>query len=266
MTFNRLLFSWLLIYPRDGCGFGTIIVFSVDKKYSFLKLCVMKKFMIIAVIFAGSLFAPQTADAQIDIRVNIGMQPIWGPAGFEYVEYYYIPELDIYYYVPGRQFIYMVNGRWVARKKLPPYYRNFDFYRARLIVINARTPYLQHNYYKRKYANYWDHRPYITIRDTRDPRFYANRNHPRYREYVNYRNSRDHDRSRWDRSDDRDRNNRQNVEKRENSNIERSSAEVSRERDSRQSSVRERDSRQRSSREQSSRQQNSRQEAGRPTR
>ncbi len=240
----------------------------------------MKKFMIIAVIFAGSLFAPQTADAQIDIRVNIGMQPIWGPAGFEYVEYYYIPELDIYYYVPGRQFIYMVNGRWVARKKLPPYYRNFDFYRARLIVINARTPYLQHNYYKRKYANYWDHRPYITIRDTRDPRFYANRNHPRYREYVNYRNSRDHERSRWDnerdsrnndvyqnrRNDDRDRNNRQNVEKREKSNVERSRAEVSRERDTRQRSAKERDSRQRSSREQSSRQQNSRREAGRPTR
>ena len=39
----------------------------------------MKKFIVIAVIFAGSLFAPQTADAQIDIRVNIGMQPIWGP-------------------------------------------------------------------------------------------------------------------------------------------------------------------------------------------
>jgi hypothetical protein len=47
----------------------------------------MKKLLLIAVIFVGGLITPKAAEAQIQIRVNIGAQPIWGPVGFEYVEY-----------------------------------------------------------------------------------------------------------------------------------------------------------------------------------
>lgn len=177
-----------------------------------LKYCIMKRLILIAVLFAGSLFAPATADAQIDIRVNIGIQPVWGPVGFDYVEYYYIPELDIYYYVPGGQFIYMVNGRWVARTYLPARYRDFDFFRTRVIVLNEYRPFLRHGEIRRMYANYRDYRPYVTIRDVRDPRYYINRHHPEHSNWKKqerdrrddyYKNHRDNDRD-HDRYNDRD--------------------------------------------------------------
>ena len=187
----------------------------------------MKRLILIAVLFAGSLFAPATADAQIDIRVNIGIQPVWGPVGFDYVEYYYIPELDIYYYVPGGQFIYMVNGRWVARTYLPARYRDFDFFRTRVIVLNEYRPFLRHGEIRRMYANYRDYRPYVTIRDVRDPRYYINRHHPEHRNwkkqerdrrddyYKNHRdNDRDHDHDRYnDRDNDRNKEWRKEREK-----------------------------------------------------
>ncbi|MCK9305113.1 MAG: hypothetical protein PHP30_09865 [Bacteroidales bacterium] len=185
----------------------------------------MKKFILTAVILAGSLFAPATAQAQIDIRVNIGLQPIWGPAGYDYVEYYYIPELDIYYYVPGKQFIYMVNGRWIASVYLPSFLENFDFFRTRVVVLNEYRPYLRHREIRRMYSNHWDIRPYITIRDIREPKYYVNIHHPLHKywqererdRYDDYnRNRRDNDRNpvwngdrnrdyrdRWDIRDDR---------------------------------------------------------------
>lgn len=152
----------------------------------------MKKLILTAVILAGSLFAPATAEAQIDIRVNIGLQPIWGPAGYDYVEYYYIPELDIYYYVPGKQFIYMVNRRWTASVYLPPFLRDFDFFRTRVVVLNEYRPYLRHREIRRRYANYWDIRPYITIRDIREPKYYVNIHHPFHKYWQ------EHQRERWD--------------------------------------------------------------------
>lgn len=184
----------------------------------------MKKLILIAALFIGSFFAPTAADAQIDIRVNIGLQPIWGPVGYDYVEYYYIPELDIYYFVPGEQFIYMVNGRWVARSYLPARYRDFDFFRTRVVVINEYRPFLRHSEIRRMFSNYRDFRPYITIRDIRDPRYYINRHHPEHRNWKKmerdrrndyYKNHRDNDRDhdRYYRDNDRSKDWRKEREK-----------------------------------------------------
>lgn len=164
--------------------------------FNHLKICVMKKILFIVAFLFGSWIAPTAADAQIDIRVNIGMrpyvrqnirmQPIWGPVGFDYVEYYYIPELDIYYHVPSAHFVYRVRGRWVARKRLPREYRDFDFYRTWIIVVNESRPYYMHDRILRKYVNNIRRKPYLTIRDSRNPRYYANRNHPYHKEYYKY--------------------------------------------------------------------------------
>lgn len=176
----------------------------------------MKKLLLTAVILVGGLIAPKTAEAQIQIRVNIGAQPIWGPVGFEYVEYYYIPEIDVYYHVPTREFIYYKNGRWIARRTLPSAYRHFDFYRTRVVVTNEYKPFLRHHEIQRRYSNYRDFRPYITIRDVRDPRYFVNRHHPEHYRWLKeqqrrddrYRDRRDNDRrdKRGDRYDNRDRN------------------------------------------------------------
>ncbi len=178
----------------------------------------MKKLVLIAVLFIGGLIAPKAAEAQIQVRVNIGVQPIWGPVGFDYVEYYYIPEIDVYYHVPSREFIYYKNGRWVARKTLPSMYRHFDFYRARVVVINEYRPFLRHHEIQRRYANYREFRPYVVIRDARDPRYFANRNHPEHYRWLKERERRD-DRYRDDRNrrdNDRRYNDRRDKDRRDN--------------------------------------------------
>ena len=50
----------------------------------------MKK-MILLMLLIGGLTIVQKAGAQINI--NLGLQPAWGPAGYQYVDYYYLPDI-----------------------------------------------------------------------------------------------------------------------------------------------------------------------------
>ena len=36
-----------------------------------------------------------------------------GLYGYDYAEYYYLPDIEAYYYIPRRQFVYMAGGHWV---------------------------------------------------------------------------------------------------------------------------------------------------------
>ncbi|MHC1781060.1 MAG: hypothetical protein AB9922_12580 [Bacteroidales bacterium] len=150
----------------------------------------MKKiFLVIFLTIFGITSQSERASAQISVRINIGNQPMWGPYGYDYVEYYYLPEIDVYYYVPGRQFIYFENGHWVRRHYLPKRYRGFDLYSAIKYIINESRPYHRHDYYKSRFLARKDHRHEITIRDYRD-----RRNHERERDhYDKRRDKREHD-------------------------------------------------------------------------
>ena len=59
-----------------------------------------------------ALFLSSTPDAQIHVNLNfnIDSQPIWGPTGYDYVEYYYLPDIEVYYNVPQHRFIYFERG------------------------------------------------------------------------------------------------------------------------------------------------------------
>ncbi len=46
------------------------------------KLKIMKKFTMLAFFAIAGLFL-QKADSQVNIGVNIGSQPVWGPAGYD---------------------------------------------------------------------------------------------------------------------------------------------------------------------------------------
>lgn len=111
----------------------------------------MRKF-IMAVLFLCGAVTAEKASAQVSI--NIGLQPAWGPAGYDYVDYYYLPDIETYYYVPKRQFIYLNNGRWIYSAGLPSRYRTYNLYNGYKVVLNAPKPYLQHATYKVKYAKY----------------------------------------------------------------------------------------------------------------
>ncbi|MDB5117984.1 MAG: hypothetical protein JWQ79_3476 [Mucilaginibacter sp.] len=113
----------------------------------------MKKIIFFAAMLM-SVLAFKNANAQLNIslNLNIGVQPTWGPVGYDHVEYYYLPDIDCYYYVPGRQFIYFNGIRWVKSLTLPPRYSTYDLYSGYKVVINEETPYLRNNIYRARYA------------------------------------------------------------------------------------------------------------------
>jgi hypothetical protein len=117
--------------------------------------------------------------AQVDVNVNIGAQPLWGPTGYDVVEYYYLPDVQTYYYVPSQQFVYLNNGNWIFANSLPARYRSYNLYSGYKVVINEPKPYLQFATHKVKYANYKGaKRKQVVIRDSKDPKYFVVKGHP----------------------------------------------------------------------------------------
>jgi|GEM_PF-5908636 len=80
-------------------------------------------------------------------NANIGHQPEWGPTGYAYVEYYYLPDIETYYSVATHKYIYFSNFHWTF-SALPPKYREVDLYNCYKVVINEPKPYLKFNEHK----------------------------------------------------------------------------------------------------------------------
>src|SRR5690349_11852372 len=115
----------------------------------------MKKIILVLAVLAFTAGIKKTeAQLRVSVNLNIGTQPEWGPAGYDYAEYYYLPDIDVYYSVPQRQFIYFSNGRWVFGASLPYMYRSYNLYNSYKVVINEPRPYLRADVYRVKYARY----------------------------------------------------------------------------------------------------------------
>lgn len=85
---------------------------------------------------------------------NIYNQPEWGPAGYDYAEYYYMPDIETYYSVANHQYIYLNNFKWFF-SSLPPANREVDIYNCYKIVMNEQRPFL---HFKEHQKNYLKHR------------------------------------------------------------------------------------------------------------
>lgn len=142
----------------------------------------MKKLIVIA-LFILSVFSLKQAEAQVrlNINVNIGSQPNWGPAGYDYVEYYYLPDIEAYYYVPTRQFIYLSGGNWVFTYSLPSRYRSYNLYTGYKVVVNEPRAYRYYHTHKVKYARYRGNHNQVIIRNSDDPKYYVVKGHPKYK-------------------------------------------------------------------------------------
>jgi hypothetical protein len=115
------------------------------------------------------------------VNVNIGSQPVWGPVGYDHVDYYYLPDIETYYYVPTRQFVYFDNGRWIYSSSLPYRYRNYDLNRGYKVVVNERRPYMNFSLHRAEYSRYRNYGGrQMIIRNSNDPRYYVVKGHPRY--------------------------------------------------------------------------------------
>jgi hypothetical protein len=139
-------------------------------------------FVLIVSLFLWGTSA--TTYAQISVNFNIGVQPVWGPTGYDYVEYYYLPDIDCYYYVPMHRFYYLEGGRWIYRSSLPSRYGNYDLYNSYKVVVNERDPWRNDNVYRQKYASYKGRHDQQPIRDSRDSKYFVNPKHPQHNTYI----------------------------------------------------------------------------------
>jgi hypothetical protein len=89
----------------------------------------MKKILLVGLLLVMvTTFNRAAAQVRVNVNVNIGSQPNWGPVGYDYVDYYYLPDIETYYYVPTRQFIYLSAGNWVFATSLPARYSSYNLY------------------------------------------------------------------------------------------------------------------------------------------
>lgn len=139
----------------------------------------MKKLIYASLLFL-TVFAVQHAKAQLNVNVNIGSQPLWGPVGYDHAEYYYLPDIESYYYVPKRQFIYLNGGTWAFTTALPASYRSYNLYNGYKVVINSPKPYLNFKNDKVKYAKFKGNKGQTVILKSNDPKYYVVKGHPKH--------------------------------------------------------------------------------------
>jgi len=138
-----------------------------------------------------ALFLSSALDAQVhvNLNINLGSQPVWGPTGYDYVEYYYLPDIDAYYYVPQHRFYYYEGGRWIYRTSLPSRFGNFDLYNSYKVVVNEREPWRNNETYRQKYASYKGRHDQQPIRDSKDSKYFVNKDHPQHNTWVQQQNN-----------------------------------------------------------------------------
>ena len=142
----------------------------------FLTLLIVGLFIVLA--------TPVKAQVHVGLNVNLSTQPIWGPTGYDHADYYYMPDIETYYNVSNHLYYYNEGGRWVGRSSLPSRYRNYDLYNSHKVVINGRNPWQNHETNKTKYASYKGTHDQQPIRDSKDSKYFVNKNHPEHNNWV----------------------------------------------------------------------------------
>ncbi len=139
-------------------------------------------------LICALLLGINSTNAQVNVNINIGSQPLWGPVGYNHVDYYYLPEIETYYYVPKRQFIYINGGNWVFSTSLPYRHRHYNLYNGYKVVINQPYAYKHHKHYKVKYAHHHRHGYQPTHREHR----YSRPSHDYKKTNYHYRQQHDY--------------------------------------------------------------------------
>ncbi len=102
-----------------------------------------------------------------------------------------MPDIDAYYSVANRTFIYQEGGKWAYGATLPERF-HYDLYHGYKVVVNEPRPYLHGDLYRTKYGQYKGQGNQEVIRDSRDSRYYAIKDHPMHAQW----HGGDHDRGR----------------------------------------------------------------------
>jgi hypothetical protein len=150
----------------------------------------MKKTILIAsLLLGGFMFQNAQAQVHVDVRFNVGTQPVWGPVGYDYVDYYYMPDIDVFLQC-SKTSIYLFAKRaldicFIIAIKVSYY----DINRGYKVVVNEPTPYRNAAVYRTKYAGYKDNHGQEIIRNSHDSRYWENKNHPEHNKWKGNQNS-----------------------------------------------------------------------------
>lgn len=107
----------------------------------------------------------------IHVNINIGVQPAWGPVGYDYVSYYYFPDINVYYNVNHELFYFPYRGRWMSARYLPSAYRSYDLYGLYKVVIVDNDPWRFNNRHINDYRHFRGNRSQVVIRNSYDTRY-----------------------------------------------------------------------------------------------
>ncbi|MEI6754389.1 MAG: hypothetical protein WCK78_14635 [Paludibacter sp.] len=113
----------------------------------------MKTFKLL--VFGLILILTGSVQSQLSVNVHIGSPPAWGPAGYNDVRYYYLPDVEAYYDVQTSMFIYFSGNHWIRRGYLPSHYKNYDLFHGYKVVMRdyrGNSPYSNFREHKMKYA------------------------------------------------------------------------------------------------------------------
>ena len=141
-------------------------------------------FVLMVALFLWSTSGTVYAQVHINANLNLGSQPVWGPTGYDYAENYYMPDIEVYYNVPTHRYYYNENGRWIYSSNMPSRYRNYDLYNSHKVVVNDRNPWRNHDQYRNQYSSFKGQHDQQPIRDSRDERYFGNKNHPQHNNWV----------------------------------------------------------------------------------
>ncbi len=134
------------------------------------------------------LYHPASAQVKVNLSVNIGSQPVWGPPGYDHAEFYYLPEYDVYYDVPHRRYIYWEGNKRISAAALPPRFHNVDLYKTYKVVLNEPKPYLHHSDHLKQYAQYRDRHDQPVIRDSHEEKYWQIKDHPEHSKWKGHDN------------------------------------------------------------------------------
>ena len=92
--------------------------------------------------FGIPLFFVFAMQAQDSPNKNLTSPPLWGPAGYSDVRYYYLPDVESYYDIYASQFVCNIDGEWLHRKRLLSPNKNYDLY-----LFDILLHYFYHKFY-----------------------------------------------------------------------------------------------------------------------
>lgn len=134
----------------------------------------MKKIVLLLGLLLGLFAGTASAQFKLDAKqANRTEQPSWGPVGYHYASFYYLPELDIYYDVLQKQFVIPNGSKWVYTSTLPVKYHGVNLYNTYKVVFqdDNNQPFVANKKHQKIYKSYRKNYSQVPIAASVDNRY-----------------------------------------------------------------------------------------------